>query len=101
MELHSLKKAILLLLIIIGASFFTSDSFGLGGWAKNSVATELWHNDAVAIKTGHPPFFSFSYSKITCCVDGTEMSACNQGAENPKCEKIVVRGAYFPLKVAK
>lgn len=88
-------------MLIIGSSFSTSDSYGLGGWAKNSIATELWHNDEAPIKIGHPPFFGFSFSKITCCIEGTEMSACNQGAEDPKCEKVVVRGAYVPLKEAK
>ncbi|PZX56675.1 hypothetical protein [Algoriphagus chordae] len=93
-------KKLIVFVIIFGAFLAASDSHGLGGWARNSTATELWHIDSTSIKIGHPPFFSFSFSKITCCVDGTEMSACNREAENPKCEKTVVRGAYAPLKVA-
>jgi hypothetical protein len=77
---------------------FSIDSFAADEWCKNSASAQLWQLNKEPIAVNQKPTLSFSYIKGNCCVMGSEMSACNRGAEIDFCEQAVVRGKCSPMQ---
>ncbi|SFG23873.1 hypothetical protein SAMN04487988_102132 [Algoriphagus hitonicola] len=63
----------------------------MADWCGNMRSSDVWYNSSGSVSIGREPFFSMDYTKITCCVNGTDMDACNNSSEATECSQKVVR----------
>jgi len=69
-------------------------------WCGNMRSSDVWYSSSGTVSIGREPIFSMGYTKVTCCVNGSDMDACNNGLEAPECSQKVVRTACTPPSFA-
>jgi hypothetical protein len=86
-------------LILIAGLFFlvSSTQFSQASVCANMKREPVWHISGASVNIGEKPWFSFVYTKIYCCVPGTDMELCNKSLEDTTCAQIVVRPPCMPF----
>ncbi|GKG75597.1 hypothetical protein DXA15_13000 [Parabacteroides sp. AM58-2XD] len=68
------------------------------GFYKNFKSATVWYNSDVsgglAVSEKPSVFVSGNWKSMICCVNGTDMDACNFLLENSECARRVVRNSY-------
>jgi len=91
-----MKKNVLRGMICLGFLLFSYSS-SQASWCSNMTSNNVWHLDGVEVSVGVEPWFSWRFSKIVCCVQSTDMNACNQSVEDTSCAQIVTRPPCVPI----
>lgn len=98
-----MKKTILLIILLIPMistiSLAQQGSAKPSDWCSNMRSAEVWYSSSFGVSIGVEPTLSFFFTRINCCVNGTDMDACNSAVEDAKCSQIVVRQSCEPLKL--
>jgi hypothetical protein len=66
-------------------------------WCENFKSGDIWYIESLGISTSTTPLFEFLYTRIKCCLQGTDMDACNNSLEADECSQYAVRPPCSPI----
>ena len=71
-----------------------------GGWCKNFKSATVWYISGSSVSTGvsltEPGVIAqlmYDWTSMVCCIEGTDMDACDMNCENDECKRRVTRPA--------